>query len=40
LDAKFEVFANTTETLKTPTGYSSAFGKHIRKKIFGGLKFT
>jgi hypothetical protein len=37
-DAKFEVFANTIESLKTPTGYSSAFGKHIRKKFFGELK--
>jgi hypothetical protein len=38
LDAKFEVFANTIETLKTLTGYSSAFGKHIWKKFFGELK--
>jgi hypothetical protein len=38
LGAEFEVFAYTIESLKTPTGYLSAFGKHIRKKIFGGLK--
>jgi hypothetical protein len=37
-NAEFEVFANTIETLKIPTGYSSAFGKHIRKKFFGRLK--
>ena len=34
----FEVFAWTLESLKTPKGYASGFGKHIRKKKFGGLK--
>jgi hypothetical protein len=38
MDAEFEVFANTIESLKTPTRYSSAFGKHIRKRNFGALK--
>jgi hypothetical protein len=37
-DAEFEVFANTIESLKTPIRYSSAFGKHIRKRNFGILK--
>jgi hypothetical protein len=31
-------FAQTLEALKTPSGYSSAFAKHIRTKKFGGLK--
>ena len=37
-NAEFEVFANTIEILKIPSGYLFAFGKHIRKKIFGRLK--
>jgi hypothetical protein len=37
-DVEFQIFADTIESLKTLTGYSSAFGKHIRKKIFGVLK--
>jgi hypothetical protein len=37
-DDEFQKFAKCIESLKTPTGYASAFGKHIRKKKFGGLK--
>jgi hypothetical protein len=35
---EFEVFAQTLESLKFPTGYSSNLGKHIRGKKFGALK--
>lgn len=37
-DAEFESFVGCIESLKTPTGYSSDLGKHLRKKNFGGLK--
>jgi hypothetical protein len=37
-DEDFNEFARTLEALHTPLGYSSAFGKEIRKKKFGGLK--
>ena len=37
-NAEFQTFGDTVESLKTLTGYSSAFGKHIQKKIFGALK--
>jgi hypothetical protein len=36
--AEFEVFAQTLESVKMPTGYSSNLGKHIRGKKFGALK--
>jgi hypothetical protein len=36
--AEFEVFAQTLELVKMPTGYSSNLGKHIRGKKFGALK--
>ena len=32
------MFVKCIEYLKTPTGYSSDLGKHLRKKNFGGLK--
>jgi hypothetical protein len=35
---EFEVFAQTIESLKMPTRYSSTLGKHIRGKKFGSLK--
>jgi hypothetical protein len=35
---EFEVFAQTIESLKMPTGYSSTLGKHIQGKKFGSLK--
>jgi hypothetical protein len=35
---EFGVFAQTIESLKMPTGYSSALGKHIWGKKFGSLK--
>jgi hypothetical protein len=35
---EFEVFAQTLESLKFLTGYSSNLGKHIRGKKFGALK--
>jgi hypothetical protein len=38
LDEDFNEFAQTLEALCTPSGYSSAFDKEIRKKKFGGLK--
>jgi hypothetical protein len=38
LDKDFRDFAQTLEALKTLSGYSSAFAKHIRMKKFGGLK--
>jgi hypothetical protein len=34
----FEVFAQTLESLKMPSGYASNAGKHIRSKKFGALK--
>jgi hypothetical protein len=37
-DEEFKLFANTIESLKTPTGHSSSLGKHIRSKKFGALK--
>jgi hypothetical protein len=37
-DKEFEVFANTLESLKTPSRYSSELGKHIKKRNFGTLK--
>jgi hypothetical protein len=37
-DEDFNEFAWTLEALRTPLGYSSVFGKEIRKKKFGGLK--
>jgi hypothetical protein len=37
-DAEFEEFVMCIESLKTPSGYSSDLGKHLRKKNFGGLK--
>jgi hypothetical protein len=37
-DDEFVKFTNCIESLKTPSGYASAFGKQIRKKKFGGLK--
>jgi hypothetical protein len=37
-DEDFNEFARMLEALRTPSGYSSAFGKEIRKKKFGGLK--
>jgi hypothetical protein len=37
-DGDFHVFARTLELLKTPSGYSSNVGKHIRSKKYGGLK--
>jgi hypothetical protein len=37
-DAEFDVFASTLESLKTPSGYASVLGRHIRNKKFGGLK--
>jgi hypothetical protein len=35
---EFEVFAQTIESLKMPTGYSSTLGKHIQGKKIGSLK--
>ena len=35
---EFEAFVSCIESLKTPTGYCSVLGKHLRKKNFGGLK--
>jgi hypothetical protein len=35
---EFEQFAQTIESLKTPSGYSSTVGKHILGKKFGSLK--
>ena len=35
---EFGVFAQTIESLKMPTRYSSAMGKHIQGKKFGSLK--
>jgi hypothetical protein len=35
---EFQQFCYCIESLKTPMGHSSAFGKHIRKKKLGGLK--
>jgi hypothetical protein len=37
-DEEFRIFANTIESLKTPTGHSSNLGKNIRSKKFGRLK--
>ena len=37
-DKEFSEFAQTLEVLWTPSGYSSAFAKHIRKNNFGSLK--
>jgi hypothetical protein len=37
-DREFEVFAQTLELLKMPSGYASNTGKHIRGKKFGALK--
>jgi hypothetical protein len=37
-DDEFVKFAKCIESLKIPSGYASALGKHIRKKKFGGLK--
>jgi hypothetical protein len=37
-DGEFAKFAKCIESIKTPSGYASALGKHIRKKKFGGLK--
>jgi hypothetical protein len=37
-DKEFSDFAQILEALRSPSGYSSAFSKHIRKKQFGGLK--
>ena len=37
-DSEFDKFASRIESLKTPSGFSSALGQHIRKKKFGGLK--
>jgi hypothetical protein len=37
-DEDFRKFANCIKSLKTPSGYASNLGKHIRKKKFGGLK--
>jgi hypothetical protein len=34
----FNLFCNCIESLRTPTGHSSAFRKHIQKKKLGGLK--
>jgi hypothetical protein len=36
--AEFELFAQTIQSLKMPTAYSSSLGKHIRGKKFGSLK--
>jgi hypothetical protein len=36
--AEFEVFVQTIESLKMPTGYASTLGKHIWGKKFGSLK--
>jgi hypothetical protein len=38
LNEDFNEFAQTLEALHIPSGYSSTFGKEIRKKKFGGLK--
>jgi hypothetical protein len=35
---EFELFVQTIESLKMPTGYASTLGKHIRGKKFGSLK--
>jgi hypothetical protein len=35
---EFNEFTRILEALQTPSGYSSVFGKEIRKKKFGGLK--
>ena len=35
---EFEAFVSCIKSLKTPTGYCSVLGKHLRKKNFGGLK--
>ena len=35
---EFQVFVKCIESLKTPIGYSSDLGKHLRKKNFGSLK--
>ena len=35
---EFEAFVSCIESLKTPMGYYSVLGKHLRKKNFGGLK--
>jgi hypothetical protein len=35
---EFEVFVQTLESLKMPSGYASNVGKHIRSKKFGALK--
>jgi hypothetical protein len=37
-EEEFNSFCNCLESLKTPTGHSSVFGKQIRKKKLGGLK--
>jgi hypothetical protein len=37
-DEDFKLFADCIESLRTPTGHSSALEKHIRKKKLGGLK--
>jgi hypothetical protein len=37
-DDNFKEFVKSIESLKTPTGYASALGKHIHSKKFGGLK--
>jgi hypothetical protein len=37
-DAKFQQFCYCIESLKTPMGHSSTFGKHIKKEKLRGLK--
>jgi hypothetical protein len=37
-DKEFSDFVQILEALRSPSGYSSAFAKHIRKKKFGGPK--
>jgi len=38
MDVEFAEFVTCIESLKTPAGYLSNLGKHLRKKNFGGLK--
>jgi len=35
---EFDIFANTIESLKAPSGHISNMAQYIRKKNFGGLK--
>lgn len=37
-DAKRRIFIEEVSAIRTPTGYGSALGKHLRKSKFMGLK--